>query len=251
MLLAYITTQRLDRPTVTHVQALSAPTQDDVQEIIELLRSRGVPHFARLNNVYIGLVEADGRIAYRPSVDAGMFLEFAPSVQTGFKNFLLPPRLADEPEVAQLAPGSLVRPLARTQIVTSAEAVIERFREMLDWPDEDDLEWVDGDGQRSVIIKPLNGLSAVWEIVEPTRPDSRAGQVMARWGAGPWANRVGVFDLDAKLGDLEARGTRWTELAPSPHGASRVLLNRHDLRGVTIELEDLPVVYRGEGAVRT
>jgi hypothetical protein len=248
MLLAYITAQRLDRPLVTHVQALSAPTEDDISAIVEMLRSRGVPHFARLRNVYIGLLEENGRIRYEPSADAGMFLEFAPTIQAGFKNFLLPPLLAARPEVAVLPPGTLVRPVARTQVVASAEAVIERFRAMLDWPDEDDLEWADGHGQRSVIIKPQNRLSAVWEIVEPAGAASRAGRVLARWGAGPWANRIGVFGLDAKLGDLERRGTRWTDIAPGPHGERRVALNRHDLRGVTIELEDMAVVYRGEGA---
>jgi hypothetical protein len=250
MLLAYITAQRRDRPTVTHVQALSAPAQEDVETIIEMLRSRGVPFFARMKNVYIGLVEKNGRIHYDPSADAGMFLEFAPSVQTDFKNFVLPPRLPENPQIAQLEPGTLVRPVARTHVTSSAEAVIERFREMLDWPDEEDLEFVEGDGQRSVIIKPLNGLSAVWEIVEPIRADSRAGEVMARWGAGPWANRIGVFGLDTKLGDLNTRGTRWMEIPPGPKGERRVAINRHDLRGVTLELEDMPVVYRGEGAGR-
>lgn len=250
MLLAYITAQRLDRPVVTHVQALSAPTEDDIGAIIDMLRSRGVPHFARLKNVYIGLVEENGRIRYEPSADAGMFLEFAPTVQAGFKNFLLPPRLAADPEVAVLPPGKLVRPVARTQVVPNAEAVIERFRAILDWPDEEDLEWFDGDGQRSVIIKPQNRLSAVWEIIQPAAAASRAGEVLARWGAGPWANRIGVFRLDAKLGDLERRGTRWTDIAPGPNGERRVALSRHDLRGVTVELEDMAVVYRGEGAGR-
>jgi len=250
MLLAYITAQRLDRPVLTHVQALSAPTEDDIGAIIELLRSRGVPHVARLRNVYIGLVEENGRIRYDPAADAGMFLEFAPTVQTGFRNFLLPPQLAANPEVAVLATGTLVRPVARTQVVPSAEAVIERFRAILDWPDEEDMEWLDGDGQRSVVIQPQNQLSAVWEIVEPTSPGSRADEALARWGAGPWANRIGVFGLDAKLADLDRRGTRWTDIAPGPGGERRVALSRHDLRGVTIELEDMTVVYRGEGASR-
>jgi len=250
MLLAYITAQRLDRPVLTHVQALSAPTEEDIGAIIEMLRSRGVPHLARLKNVYIGLVEEDGRIRYEPSADAGMFLEFAPSIQTDFKNFLLPPRLSADPEVAALPPGTLVRPLARTHVVANAEAVIDRFRAILDWPDDADLEWVDGEGQRSVVIKPQNLLSAVWEIVEPVMTHSRAGQVLARWGAGPWANRIGVFGLDAKLADLDSRGTRWTAIAPGPGGERRVAVSRPDLRGVTIELEDMAVVHRGTGGGR-
>jgi hypothetical protein len=250
MLLAYITAQRLDRPVLTHVQALSAPTEDDIGAIIELLRSRGVPHLARLRNVYIGLLEENGRIRYDPAADAGMFLEFAPTVQSGFSNFLLPPRLAAEPEVAVLPAGTFVRPVARAHIVPSAEAVIERLRAILDWPDEEDVEWVDGDGQRSAVIRPLNQLSATWEIVEPANPGSRAGQVLARWGAGPWANRIGVFGLEAKLADLDRRGTRWTEIAPGGGGERRVALSRADLRGLTVELEDMRVVHRGEGAGR-
>jgi hypothetical protein len=121
---------------------------------------------------------------------------------------------------------------------------------MLDWPDEEDVDIVEGDSQRSVVLKPLNGLSAVWELVEPTTKDSRAGQVLENWGAGAWVNRLGVFGLDAKLGELEAKGVRWTEVASGPKGERRVALNRFDLRGMSLELEDLPVVYGGEGGGR-
>lgn len=250
MILGYITSQRMDRPIVSHVQPLSAPTQDDVNAIIEMLSSRGVPFYARMDNVYIGLVEEGGRIHYDPSADAGMLLEFAPSVRENLADFILPPRLAADPEVAQLAPGTLVRPLARVNVVENAEAVIERFRWMLDWPEEEDVRIVEGDGQRSYILEPLNALSAVWELVEPTTPDSRAGRVLDQWGAGAWVNRLGVFGLDAKLGDLDARGTRWSDLPPGPSGERRVAVNRGDLRGASIELEDMPVVYRGVGAGR-
>ena len=246
MLLAYITAQRMDRPIVTHVQALSAPTEDDIGAITEMLKSRGVPHLSRMKNVYIGLVQEDnGRIHYDPSADAGTYLEWAPTVQTDFPGFVLPTYLPENPEVAEVAPGSMVGVIARTQIVKSAQAVIDRFQGMLDWPEEGDLEYFEGDGQRSIVIKPMNGLSAVWEFVEPTRPDSRAGQVLERYGEGPWSIRIGVHGLDAKLGDLESRGTRWSEIGEGPKGVRRVAVNRWDLRGIPIELEEMPVVYRG------
>jgi hypothetical protein len=251
MLLAYITAQRLDRPVVAHVQALSASTQDDVDAIGEMLKSRGVPHVALMNNIYVGLVEENGRFHYDPSADAGTYLEWAPSVQKGFPGFVLPPTLPDNPTVAQLDPGTWVGPVARTQIVPSIDAVIDRFRWMMDWPEEGDVEYVDGPGQRSVILKPKNGLSAVWEFIEPTRPDSRAGRFLERFGEGPWAIRLGVFGLDAKLADLEARGTRWKEIEPDGNGARRVALNRWDVHGVGFEVEDLPVVYRGVGQGRS
>jgi hypothetical protein len=250
MILAYVTSQRMDRPIVCHVQPLSAPTQDDVNTIIEMLRSRGVPFYARMDNVYIGLVQENGHIHYDPTADAGMLLEFAPSVRDNLTNFILPPRLPDNPETVQLLPGTLVRPLARVNVVENAEAIIDRFRSMLDWPDEEDVDIVDGDGQRSLILKPLNGLSAVWELVQPTRSDSRAGQVLQRYGAGAWVNRLGVFGLDALLGDLEARGTRWADVGPGPKGQRRVALNPGDLHGLSLELEDMPVVFRGVGAGR-
>jgi hypothetical protein len=120
---------------------------------------------------------------------------------------------------------------------------------MLDWPEEEDREYVEGDGYRSIVIKPNNPLSSVWEMVEPTRADSRAGQTLAKYGRGPWAIRLGVFGLDAKLEDLDRRGTRWTALEDGP-GGRRVALNRWDLNGLTFELEELPVVYRGVGASR-
>jgi hypothetical protein len=251
MLLAYISAQRLDRPIVTHVHCLSTPTEDDIHTIVEMLRSRGVPHVTRMKNVYIGLVEDDGRFRYDPSADAGTYLEFAPSVQTDFPGFVLPPILAERPETAVVEPGTLVRPVARTQIVRSAAAVIDRYRWMLDFPEEADVEYVEGDGQRSTIFKPINGLSAVWELIEPTRADSRAARMLDRFGEGPWAIRLGVFGLDAKLEDLDRRATRWRDIGPGPTGARRVELNRYDLHGVAFELEDLPVVYRGIGQGRT
>jgi hypothetical protein len=251
MVLAYITAQRLDRPITTHVHCLSTPTEDDIATIIEMLRSRGVPYLARMKNVYIGLVEEDGRIRYDSSADAGTFLEFAPTVQTDFPGFVLPPILASKPELARLEPGTLVRPLARTQIVRNAQAIVDRYRWMLDWPEEGDIEYAEGDGQRSIVFKPMNALSAVWELVEPTRPDGRAGQMLEKFGEGPWAIRLGVFGLDAKLADLQRRGTRWRELEPAPSGARRVGINRYDLYGVPFELEEMPVVYRGVGQGRT
>jgi hypothetical protein len=252
MLLAYVTAQRYDRPIITHVHALSAPTQDDVSAIIEMLESRGVPHICLMKNVYIGLVREDnGRIHYDPSADAGTYLEFAPTVQTDFPGFVLPATLPENPEVAQLEPGTLVRPIARTQIVANAEAVVERYRWMLDWPEEGDLEFVEGDGYRSIVFKPMNRLSAVWEIVQPTTPDSRAAKMLDRYGDGPWAIRLGVYGLDAKLADLDARGTRWREVEESPKGDRRVEVSRWDLHGIPIELEDMPVVYRGAGQGRT
>jgi hypothetical protein len=252
MLLAYISAQRYDRPIVTHVHCLSTTTEDDIHTIVDLLRSRNVPHVTRMKNVYIGLVEEEnGRFHYDPSADAGTYLEFAPSVQTDFPGFVLPPRLPAEPEIAHLAPGTLVRPVARTQIVRSAQAVIDRYQKILDWPDEGDLEYAEGDGERSIIFRPINALSATWELIEPTRPDSRAGRMLERFGEGPWAIRLGVFGMEATLADLERRGTRWREIAPSPIGTRRVELNRYDLHGIAFELEDLPVVHRGIGQGRT
>jgi hypothetical protein len=249
MLLAYVTSQRFYRPILSHVQCLGTPSQVDVNEIIELLKSRGVPHIAKIDNVYIGLVEDNGRMRYEPSADAGTLLEFAKSLNEGYPGLLRPPNLPESPVAAQVPPGSLIRPIARTQITPSAEEVIERFRFMLDWPEEGDIEHTEGDGYRSIVIKPNNPLSAVWEMVEPTRADGRAGETLARYGRGPWAIRLGVYGLEAKLDDLEKRGTGWTAIEDGPNGR-RVELNRWDLDGLTIELEDLPVVHRGVGGGR-
>ncbi len=75
--------------------------------------------------------------------------------------------------------------------------------------------------------------------------------MLERFGEGPWAIRLGVFGLEAKLEDLDRRETRWRDIAPGPTGSRRVELNRYDLHGVAFELEDLPVVYRGIGQGRT
>jgi hypothetical protein len=204
----------------------------------------------RLRNVYIGLVEDNGRIYYDPEADAGTLLEFAPTVQEDFPGFVVPPRLGDDPEVAELVPGTLVRPIARTQIVKSADAIIDRFQAMLDWPEEGDIEIHETADQRSVIIKPINQLSAVWEFVEPKRKEGRAGTVLREYGAGPWTNRLAVFGLDEKLAELDEVGVRWTEIDGGPSASKRVELNRLDLHGASFELEDLPVAYRGVGAHR-
>ena len=71
---------------------------------------------------------------------------------------------------------------------------------------------------------------------------------MLEIGVAAIGYELGVFGLGAKLNDLDKRGTRWTRVEDSPTGQRRVALNRWDLRGLTIELEDLPVVYRGEGS---
>ncbi len=251
MLLAYVSAQRLDRPLLTHVQSVSTSSPEDVQEIIELLKSRNVPHIAVLKDVFVGLSEVDGRLEYDPRVDGGTYLKFAPSVQTHYAGFPLPPTLAATPEVAHLEPGSLVRPLAKTQVVASVQAVMDRLRAIVDWPEEADTEATVGDGYRSIAVKPKNQLSAVWEFVEPTKADSRAGRVLERYGDGPWSIRLGVFGLDTKLADLDARGTRWREIEASATGARRVEISRWDLHGIQFELEDMPVVYRGVGQGRT
>lgn len=110
MLLAYITSQPFYRPLMSHVQCLGAPSQAHVDEIIEMLSSRGIPHMTEIDNVYIGLVEEDGRIRYDPTVDAGVMLEFAKSENVGYPGLLRPPKLPDEPEIATVAKGTLVRP---------------------------------------------------------------------------------------------------------------------------------------------
>ena len=53
-----------------------------------------------------------------------------------------------------------------------------------------------------------------------------------------------------KLGDLKSRGTRWEDIGSAPDGVRRVALNRWDLHGIPIELEEMPVVYRGVGQGR-
>jgi hypothetical protein len=143
----------------------------------------------------------------------------------------------------------MVRLTARTQLVRSADAVIDRLRFMLDWPEEEHLDVRDGEGYRAVSVKPMNGLSAVWELIEPTDPLGRPGKVLERYGEGPWTIRIGVFGLDEKLADLDARRTGWKWIDDGPSGR-RVALNRWNLRGVPIEMEDMPVVYRGEGGKR-
>jgi hypothetical protein len=247
MLLAYITSQPMYRPNISHVTALGTGSQGEVDEIIEILTSRNVAHIACINNVYIGLVEDNGRIYYDPAVDGNTLLEFANSVGD-FPGLTVPPVMPAQPQEVQLPEGTLVRPLARVQLVQSAAATIDRLRAICDFPDDDQLEYVDGDGYRSIVIKPNHPLSAVWELLEPAGGDSRSGQALANYGPGVWTVRLGVSGLGAKLDDLNRRGTRWQYVESSPEGQKRVAVSRYDLRGLTIELEELPIVHRGTGS---
>ena len=245
MLLAYISAQRWDRPIVSHVNCLAAPTLDDLLELADLLKSRDVPHVALIDNIYLGMVDDGNRLHYDASVDGGLMLEFAPTFSPRYPGFIPPPELPVDGAEASVPPGTFVRATARTHLVENLDAILDRLRAMLDWPDEDCIARREGDGFRSCMLLPRNGLSAVWELVEPTRADSRAGRDLARYGPGAWSVRIGVFGLDEKLEDLSRRGTRWLPIEGGPLG-NRVAVNRWDLRGMSIELEELPVVYRGE-----
>lgn len=245
MLLAYISAQRSDRPIVSHVNCLAVRVLDDLLEMADLLKSRHVPHVALIDNIYLGMVDDGNRLHYDPSVDGGLMLEFAPTFSPRYPGFVPPPELPADSSETSVPRGTLVRPTARTHLVENIDAILDRLRAMLDWPAEDRIERREGDGFRTCTLLPRNGLSAVWELVEPTRADSRAGRDFARYGSGPWSVRIGVFGLDETLEDLSRRGTRWQPIEAGSLG-NRVVVNRWDLRGMSIELEELPVVYRGE-----
>lgn len=249
MLTAYITSKPLYRPVLSHVTPFQTPEAEDINVIVEMLKSKDVPHIARIDNVYIGVHRVDGRIYYEPEADGGIQLEFAHSPAGRFPGLLNNPNVVGEPNVVEVDPGSLIRPTARVHLTDSIERILDRLRFIVDWPDEGDVELTAGDGFRSAIIRTSHPLSAVFELVEPTRPDSAAGIALDQYGPGPWANRLGVFDLEAKLDDLEKRGTRWERLDDGPSGRW-VELNRWDLRGLNFHLEEMPVVVRGEGGGR-
>ena len=248
ILQAYITSQPMYRPVITHATSLGTPSQQDLNEIVELLSSRGVPHIhiPEIDCLYVGLVEDNDRVYYDPAVDCGTRLEFAVA-NIEYPGLMRPPTMPATPEVATLPAGTIVRPVARVHLADSAEAVIDRLRAIMDWPEEGDLGFIEGDDYRSIVVKPNHPLSAVWEIVEPTKPGGRAAAALARYGSGVWSTRLGVYGLDAKLDDLDKRHTGWERIEDGPEGA-RVEINRWDLRGPGVELQDLPVVLRGTGA---
>lgn len=254
-ILAYVTSQRMDRPTVAHVQAISPPSPDDIPEIRERLDKHSVPYVPRIGNLYVGVATDDsGRFYYDKEADAGLYLEFGGGdhrvARTKYPNILMSNASADTREPAtDLEEGTLVSVSGRVQLVASINKVLDRMRTVLDWPEEGSLEFRDGDGYKSCVMKPLNPFSAVWELIEPTSEESEAGRVMARYGEGPWRNRLGVYGLEEWLEQVGKRGVGWDWIDDGPSG-HRARLNRWDLRGASFEVEDLPVVYRGSGTTR-
>jgi hypothetical protein len=221
------------RPMHSHCTPL---VTEDLPALQHHLRTRNVPFlesrwpgdFAPGHGYpWIGL--SGDPATYDPSYDGGLMLEFV-SPQHGSY-----PEEVVSPEVPK---GTLVRVTARSHLVESIDDVLAALRSTLEWPDADDVYVDERDGYRCASIGFTMATSARLELLEPLGSTGSIAEAFSIYGPGPWVIRLGVRGLDRKLDDLDARGTRWQRLPPIG-GQARVSLDRRDVLGALLELEEL------------
>jgi hypothetical protein len=210
------------RPVYTHATVFGTAA---FQDVVARLRANGVRHrvepvtpelpFPRL---FLG-TSAEEPAQYDPAVDGGLFLEIVPLDVVG-------PRAAS-PDV-EVTPGTMVRIVARTFLVTDLDATVGALRRSLGWPDHVSVE-EHADG-RHLRLVPTLATSASLDLVEPT--GGRLGTFFARYGPGPHAIRIGVHGLDAKLAELQSRGVDYEVVGTGP----TVEVDPEALGGIVVEM---------------
>jgi hypothetical protein len=189
-----------DRPVRTHATVFATRSFDAVADHA---REAGLRHvvyppdaslpFPRL---WFGL-GPDGA-DYQAEVDGGLRIEVIP-----YEGLRIPEATYDEPRPE----GSFERMAARTFLVDDVGAALDRVRACLGW--DGGAEVVEGRHGPTAVFVPSDPLSAVLELVRPTKPGLLL-DFYERRGAGPYAFRLGVNGLDARLADLQRRGTDYS-----------------------------------------
>lgn len=223
------------RPMKTHSIVVAT---GHMEELVDRLMSRRLAFriapfdehmpFTRL---WLGMTPENPR--YAPDVDGGLCLEFIPTapLQLPAETFSLPPPAPRDPE-----PGEMIRITARGYLVRDLRATLDVLGENLGWLPMHDVETFDDEGMRRARMAFTIGHSATLDVIEPVRGDCETGRYLCNWGPGPYYIRIAVNGLDAKAGDLESRGTRYTWLPESAAaGGRRLQVNADDLRGMLVE----------------
>jgi len=212
-----------DRPWKTHGAPVASRSVD---ELVETVRRRGVRHWVQpssdaypFRRLWMGI--AEGTLDdYRAGGDGGLMLEVVDTATLG-----LPADLLDEPGVAPAAgsdDGALMRRTAtRCFLVDDLDHRVDELVGTFAWEPERGPER-GADGARRAVFGFRVAQSARVEMIEPAA-GSDDGAFLRRFGAGVWAVRVAVSDLDAKADDLRARGTAFTERRTGFEEPERVL----------------------------
>jgi hypothetical protein len=208
----FLGSQHGDRPFRIHATQIAMP-DDYMGEIGDHLRRTGVVHRfepgAQLERLWIG-GESPGE--YDPSFDAGLIFEGCPVSVLGLPDEALTAP-ADVPPDTE--PGSMVRIVNWRYLVEDLDKTLSVLSRNLLWEAASIRDDIDG---RCAVMSMSAPRSATIEFVEPLVPGHAAAELDAH-GAGPWTVQIGVFDLDAKAVDLEARGTPFSR---APSGAIRI-----------------------------
>ncbi|MCU6453125.1 hypothetical protein LPN01_03430 [Sphingomonas sp. A2-49] len=229
------------RPMLTHSVVLVA-WREKMEALIERLHDRKLrfrlaqrtPEMP-FDRLWLGVTPED--LAYDPSVDGGLCIEFIPlePTQMPAEVFDVPP-----PRVANPAPGELLRVTARGFLVRDLDFTIGKLRDNLDWEPEQ-VDTLPGEGYRRARMGFTIGHSAALDIVEPTRWDSPAGLYLNSWGPGPYFIRLGAFDLAAKADQLKEQGIafQWVPESDAVGGGPLIRIDPRELDGQIFEIEGL------------
>jgi hypothetical protein len=226
------------RPMVTHSNVQAS---DRLPELIEKLIRRKQPFRIGqwtpempYDRIWVGLTPENPR--YEPSVDGGLCIEVIP-----FQALQMPEEAshipAPQPTPAELSPGEMVRLVARGWIVRDLDDTLRRCSANLDFEPRGPVETLEDAGYRRARMHYSLGNSAVLDVIEPTRYNSRAGYLLHNWGPGPFYARIAVNGLDAKAEDLKQRGVRFTidKDSDEADGGDIVRVNPEDMGGAIFE----------------
>ena len=202
-----------------HATEISMP-DETLLDLSRHLERLGVPHgFVPSDQRDRFFLGGDPSVSYDPSADAGLVVEAGRSTHLGLPDdaFSAP---ADLPPDAE--PATMVRIVAREYLVDDLDETLRVLERNLRWTPASVREQ---DGARVAVMPFHAPRSARLELLEPTGP-GRVADAYEHLGAGAWTIRISVVDVDAKAGDLAARGTPFTlehgVLRPDPERTLQV-----------------------------
>jgi hypothetical protein len=192
-----------DRPIKVHATDIGIA---DIDGMIERLRTEGRRHWIQGVRVWVGI---DGHRpgAYLSDGDGGLHLEFLPT-----SALRLPPEAAEPRSMPTSLrnEGEMVALAWRTFLVSDLGAVLDELAGSFDWLPEGSVERSE-DGSHRAILGFGYERSTRLELLQPAG-DGEDAIALRKWGPGAWSLTVAVDGLDAKVDDLERRGTPFKEI---------------------------------------
>jgi hypothetical protein len=225
------------RPMKTHATVLMTTR---FEEVVEHLVRRGVPYrlapwSAEMPEDRIWIGTAPDAPGYDPRYDGGLMIEILP-----LRTLSLPEGILDEAPALpdDVQPGTLIRITSRAFLVRDLDATLAPLRENLLW-EPTSVEPFDDLGFRRATMGFSGANSAVVELVQPSVANNEVGRYLATWGPGPYAIRIAVYGLDAKVADLEARGVGCSVVPATAASPERVRVDPSEVDGAIIEFEEV------------